>query len=277
MLSILHPERSPKTNALVLSLAFITVFILSLVLASFPVMMLPKTRSSLYYGIFGTAGAFLTAGLFLGFKKQRFASIGLVWERLTVLRFIKGVCMGILLFAFVISFIMLLGGGYFKITSTINYEQLLLSLLPVLPLALMEEIGFRSYPVVKLQQAYGAWAVQIILAFAFAFYHILNGWGIAISFFGPFIWSFVFCLAAIRSKGIAMSTGIHFALNIMQNLAGMKRSGHSLFTIVYKNEANAADQYIGISAHVLVLLGACIATQMYVKKSLAGDQQRREF
>lgn len=263
-------KRSPRANALVYSLGFIVVFIISLVLASVPVMMFPKNIPSLYYGIFGTAGAFLTAALFLRLKKEKFTSIGLVWERHTPLRFLTGTAIGIVLFGFVIGFVMLAGGGYFKTVAVTNYEQLLFSLLPVFPLAFMEEIGFRSYPVVKLQKAYGVWSVQIILAFAFAFYHILNGWGIAASFMGPFIWSFVFSLAAIWSKGIAMSTGIHFALNIMQHLAGMKDNGHSLFIIAYKNEAtvisNTANQYAGITAHVLVLLVACIATRMYVKK-----------
>lgn len=271
MVTLQHNGKSSKVNALALSLGFIIVFIILLVLASVPVMMLPKGIPSLYYGIFGTVGAFLTAALFLRFKNEKFSSIGLVWERLTFFRFIKGMGIGIVLFCFVIGFVMILGGGFFKPVQTINYQELLLGLLPVLPLALMEEIGFRSYPLVKLQRVYGVWTTQIILAFAFAFYHILNGWGIAISFFGPFIWSFVFGLAAIRSKGIAMSTGIHFALNTMQNLAGTKNNGHSLFTIAFKNEAtlanNTGNQLVAITAHALVLLGVCVATQMYVKKN----------
>lgn len=263
MVTIQNNRKSSKVITLALSLGFIIVFIISLVLASVPVMMLPGGIPSLYYGIWGTAGAFLTAALFLRLKKEKLASIGLVWERLTIFRFIIGMGIGCILFFFVIGFVMILGGGFFKPVQTIHYRELLLGLLPVLPLALMEEIGFRSYPLVKLEREYGIWTAQVIIAVAFAFYHMLNGWGIAVSFYGPFVWSFVFVLAAIRSKGIAVPTGIHFSLNIMQNLAGMKNNGNPLFTIAYKNEVN---QYVGISVHLLVLFLACIATQIYVKK-----------
>jgi membrane protease YdiL (CAAX protease family) len=261
--SLFSAERSPKTNALVRSIGFITVFIISLVIASMIVLMLPKTVPNLYYGIFGTGGAILTAALFVRLEKGTFASIGLKWDQRTLPRFIKGCAIGILLFSFVIGVVCLFGGAQIKPVHGINYKELLTGILPILPLALMEEIGFRSYPLVKLEKSYGIRATQFIIALAFALYHILNGWGIAISFMGPFIWAFVFGLAAIYSRGIALPTGIHFALNLAQNLTGLKNGKASFFTIDYQGSGN---QYAGMAAHLLVLASACAATAWYVKR-----------
>jgi membrane protease YdiL (CAAX protease family) len=227
------------------------------------VLMLPKTTPGLYYGIFGTAGAFLTVAFFVWLEKGTFASIGLKWDTGALPGFMGGSAIGILLFAFVIGVVCLFGGAHIKVAQGINYTQLCMGILPILPLALMEEIGFRSYPLVKLQKTYGIWATQFILAFAFAFYHMLNGWGLAISFMGPFIWAFVFGLAAMCTRGIAVPTGIHFALNLAQHLTGLKNNTTSLFTIDYQGTSN---QYAGPAAHILVLTGACFATSLYARR-----------
>jgi len=110
---------------------------------------------------------------------------------------------------------------YYPQSSATDY---LFLYLPILPLALMEEIGFRSYPQQKLYQAYGPWISQLVIAVAFGAYHVLNGWSLLSSFAGPFVWAFVFGLAAIWSRGIAVPTGIHFALNVLQTVTGMKEN-----------------------------------------------------
>ncbi|RYY60919.1 MAG: CPBP family intramembrane metalloprotease, partial [Chitinophagaceae bacterium] len=56
-------------------------------------------------------------------------------------------------------------------------------------LALMEEIPFRGAPFRHLTTRTGLRTAQFAGAIAFALYHIANGWGIAQSLLGPFIWA----------------------------------------------------------------------------------------
>ncbi len=116
----------------------------------------------------------------------------------------------------------------------------------------------------------GIWSAQVIIAMAFAVYHVLNGWGVFIAFTGTFVWAFVFGLSALWSKGIAMPTGIHIALNAMQNLAGMKNNGAELFKLAYKEqqtkEVVATADYTGIGLHITILIIALLLTEYYRRK-----------
>lgn len=261
-----QPRPQTKKGALTKSVAFITVFILFLVLVSQVGLLLRGgAMPGLFYGIGGTVGSFITAFLFVRSEKRPLASIGLRWEKGTLPRFVYGILIGTGLFFFVIAVICFSAGIRIQASGTVNHTAILLNLVPVFFLALMEEVGFRTLPLVKLEKSYGILTTQFILALLFAFYHMLNGWGIAISFMGPFIWSFVFVLAASWSGGIAMSTGIHFSLNVMQALAGLK-GGAALFHLIEKKETAAPllpAQTAGILAHGLVLLGALWLTGWY--------------
>ena len=143
--------------------------------------------------------------------------------------------------------------------------------LSVIPLALMEEIAFRSYPFIKLEKAFGLRIAQIIVAIAFAIYHIVTGWNTQLAFIGPGIWAFVFGLAAIHSGGIAVPTGIHVALNSVQSLVGLKTGNYtSLWIIDFKPGTpemlmSKADT-IGIILQITVLLAAIILTEIYIRK-----------
>ena len=136
----------------------------------------------------------------------------------------------------------------------------------------MEEVAFRSYPFLKLNKVFGLRITQVIIAVSFALYHIIQGWGFQIAFLGPGIWAFVFGLAAVWSKGIAVPTGIHMALNLIQQLVGMK-SGDSesiwLLTLPenISDAAMAQAETWGIITQLLVLAAAIICIEIYIRKN----------
>jgi membrane protease YdiL (CAAX protease family) len=171
-------------------------------------------RNRLVYGLTGVLAGVMTTAGFLWFDKQTFASIGLRVEIKTLLRFISGVFIGIALTA------PLAIGSLYAEHATIHLNNssgiglFLASNLALLPMAMMEEIGFRGYPLVVLQKHLGIRTAMILTSLLFAVYHIANGWSIASSFYGPAIWGMLFALSAVRTGGIAMATGIHFAANL---------------------------------------------------------------
>ena len=230
----------------------------------------PARWSRLVYGILATLSAFLTTWLFLKYEKRSFSDIGLIWRRGTLLRFFIGVVIGVLIFFS----IMILLLGFAKLELHRNPKSISLTLLTsyfvFVPLALMEEIAFRSYAFLKLYKAFGLRWTQIIVAVAFALYHILNGWDPLIAFLGPGIWAFVYGLAAISSGGISLSTGLHVALNMMQLMVGIKGTESSFWLVKYKEGVNVMEmkqvETIGIVIQLLVLMFAIILTEWYVRK-----------
>ena len=112
----------------------------------------------------------------------------------------------------------------------------------------------------------------------FALYHILQGWGFQIAFLGPGIWAFVFGMAAVWSKGIALPTGIHVALNLIQQLIGLK-GGASVSVLLFALHENVSDTAIalaqtwGIITQLLVLAAAIICMEIYIRKNNSSEKQ----
>jgi membrane protease YdiL (CAAX protease family) len=140
--------------------------------------------------------------------------------------------------------------------------------LSIIPLALMEEIAFRAYPFIKLNRGFGLRIAQLLVSIAFASYHIINGWDIQIAFLGPATWAFVFGLSAIWSNGIAVPTGVHVALNLIQELLGMRGNEGSIWLFKRAEDIPAtvnSAETVGIIIQVLVLLSAVVATELYLR------------
>lgn len=250
--------------------AFILLFIGLLMLSGFVRMMFPPDINFLIYGILGCVAGYLTVFIFLRIEKKAWADFGFSWDRYTILRFLSGVGIGIILMTAIVLSLVSLTALRIRYEPGLFDAKSLLMLLPIFPLALMEEIGFRSYPQRKLNDEYGLWVSQIVVAVVFALYHILNGWTVGVAFSGPFVWAFIFGLAAIRSGGIAMPTGIHFALNILQSLAGLKGNQAFLFKIDYPpgtvQSVMAKTDTVGFLLHGVALIVFLVLTYYYSKR-----------
>jgi membrane protease YdiL (CAAX protease family) len=270
MAKIVKKNLESGIGTLVKSILFMLAFMAPLIVSGIIRNMFPEVYNMLIYGVLGTCGGLLIAWIFLKAENNSFASIGLIWERKTLLRFVFGFLIGSVIFALILSALL-----YFS-ELTIQYHpdafnlQFLFIYLPILPLALMEEIGFRSYPQIRIKDAYGIWVSQFVIAIAFGSYHILNGWSVYSSFTGPFVWAFVFGLAALWSRGIAMPTGIHFALNVLQNIVGLKGNKGAIWKLDYltgtPKELIEQTAKIGLLLHATVLVGALIFTVWYAKR-----------
>ena len=209
--------------SLVKSLGFWVLFLALLFLVgSFLSPMFPAEAERYVYGVFGSLSALLVTWLFLRREGKTFSDYGLVWEKGTFLRFVKGFLLGTLIFLVILLVLCQGGALHLEKTSTAWNPMAIAGYLAIIPMALMEEITFRGYPFLNLNKVLGLRLTQAVAALAFGLYHIATGWNIQIAFLGPGVWALVFGLAAIWSKGIALPTGIHVALNWIQQLVGMK-------------------------------------------------------
>lgn len=269
--SFFNENKYPVANAVLRSILYWVLFIGLLVISSSVIMHFsPNNLSKLVYGVLGTLVAVLTTWIFIKIEKKTFRDIGLFWDNQTLSRFVKGFFVGLLLFAFIILTLLIFTSLQVRKNETAPDSSALLRYIAFIPLALMEEIAFRSYPFLKLNKALGLRITQLIVAIAFALYHVLNGWGVGISFLGPGIWAFVFGLAAIWSGGIAVPTGIHVALNVMQTFVGIKGSAAAFFILEQKKGASAAElantNTFEIIVQLLVLVGAVLFMEYFIRR-----------
>jgi membrane protease YdiL (CAAX protease family) len=243
------------------------LFIVLLMISGFVRMLLPPVYRTLGYGLLGAGAGILTLWIMLRAEKQSFSSVGFVWKEHPAALFNRAAYWFTLFVTLIVGLLSLTTLSLRYEPASINLEFILIYL-AILPLAWMEEIGFRSYPLIKLNRFYGVWVSQFIIAIALA-YHVLNGWSVYIAFTGPFIWAFAFGIATLKSGGIAVSTGMHFALNILQNIAGMKSSKGMIFKLAFtrgtfKALVTAAER-TGVLLHLGILIAALLFTAVYIK------------
>ncbi|MBT1710737.1 CPBP family intramembrane metalloprotease [Fulvivirgaceae bacterium PWU5] len=255
-----------RYRAVVTALVFWAVFVGVFVVVSRSFSFFPPIASPWWgvrHGITGTLLALGTTAVFLRWQQVTFHNAGLVWSRTTLPGFFTGLVVGALVFAAIL--FTLIGFTMLEISpaATVNYEAVFLGCVMLVPLAFMEELAFRGYPFRLLNTTYGLWVVQIVTAVVFALYHVAGGWSVAAAFSGPFVWSFVFGLGAVLSRGIAVPTGIHVALNVGQMLVGMKRDD-SIWKLSFLSTASPSDragaETLGLVLQGMVFVVALAAT-----------------
>jgi membrane protease YdiL (CAAX protease family) len=237
------------------------------------------------FGVSGTLTALLISWLFVRYEKRSLKEIGLTWQRGTALRF----CIGLLIGGALFGLTLLALVAFTPLQLQLNTNSFPLTALPgylaFIPLSLMEEIGFRGYPFVRLHKQFGLRVTQLIIAILFALYHVLGGQSVLGSFLGPGIWALVFGLAAVWSGGIAMPFGIHLALNLLQPLTGMRGDSGAVWVLKNWSEGIgdhlATPETIGLIMQLVLLVVSLLMTEYYIRKihnklpEGRGDDQRQ--
>lgn len=259
-----------KSAGIVKAGLFCIVFTGILMITSPLKYMLPLQYERYTYGVIGMAAAFLVTWVFLKVDKKIFADIGLQWEPATVKRFFTGFGIGLLISAAMMFSLCLFIGLKIELVKEYDIGSFFAWSMALLLLSYMEEVAFRAYPFFTLKNTAGVWPAQIIIAILFALYHVAGGQSVASSFMGPGIWAFIFGWAALRSGGIAMPTGIHFAANLFQAAIGQKKDFNAIWQIEYTKEMTAAVQektaIAGSIIHLILLVVGVVLTQNVIKK-----------
>lgn len=265
----MNSQNKIKTGYIVKSVLFCTFFTGIFVVLSFAKNFIPNNFERLAHGIIGTLAAFFTTALFLKFDRKPWSAIGLSIRRNTIVHFFTGVMAGILIMGLLVTVSLYFSNVTMQVNPAGNIWNFLLVTLPLIPLAFMEELGFRAYPLEILKDKIGIRLSIIITSLLFAVYHIANGWTIASSLYGPAVWGLIFGLAAVYSKGIAMPTGIHYAANLTTSAFGAANNSVSIWAIKQTNIAakHGATDWTTILAALALLVFAIVCIEMYMRRS----------
>jgi len=267
-------QNNIKAKYIFKSVLFCVVFTGLLVIFSFAKGFIPNEFERLAHGVIGTLAAFFATVLFLRIDRNRFSSIGLTFERNTVVKFLVGVITGVVIMGLLAMSVIYFTNVEIKVNQESNLLHFLLVTAPLLPLAFMEELGFRAYPLQILKDRIGIRLSIIITSILFGLYHIVNGWSIASSFYGPAVWGLIFGLAAIYSKGIAMPTGIHYAANLTTSAFGAKNTAASIWTVTQPDEAIVKHEGIDWSTilpSLVLLIFAAICIELYMRRKTTAN------
>jgi uncharacterized protein len=256
-----------KSKAIGKVVLFCFVFLSLFVALSFFKSLIPGQFERFAHGIIGTIAALLSTYLFLRFDRKSFADVNLKWEKKTLTKFFMGFGVGIAITTLMFSSLIFFGNMRLELNQSHNVGTFLLATLAFIPLALMEEIAFRAYPLVTLTNKLSIRTSLVVTAILFAIYHIANGWSIHISFLGPGVWGLVYGLSAVYSNGIAMPTGMHYATNLTQAAIGMGKGFTPIWTLQEDEQLSSANnnEWIGVAIQIILLVVTLLSIQWYQK------------
>lgn len=248
-------------TALILPVGFI-IFLIILNMAP----MVPIDKYG-FGSIFILSVAILFSYIYLKSTKKTFKEVGFTWEQKTPKRFLIGFLIGIGITILILFVVFQFSELKLVYNSGSNIGLVSFWLLAFLPLALMEEIIFRGQAFIKMNTEIGIWPAQILFAILFAWYHDFTGQTLLTQLTGPGIWALIYGIAAIWSKGLALPTGLHMAINVVLALVGQKDSRHSIWNIEYSTDVTSALQdqteSIGLITQIGILIIAIVLTEYY--------------
>lgn len=241
---------------------FILICPLLLVLAGPLCSRLPGQFSQVALGSITTVATVIVTGLFLRWDKLLFRDIGVAPDRRSAIRMIVGFAFGLLLVALQTCFVMLAGHVHWVRTPPVGVASVGMALLAYGMLASREELAFRGYPLRRLDDRFGMWIAQLVVALVFATEHVAGGatWGNAI--LGAFTGSLLFGMAALAMRGLAVPIGLHTAWNFGQWTLGEKETSGLWRPVVEQGYKQHVD-HMGILGYLLVFGSATVAFYLF--------------
>lgn len=257
--------RKNQRNTVLRVVLFLGAFWLLLFgLRSIPIS-IPPALGNLVFGIMGSVGAVLLVKAFLKSESNTLSDVGLALVSGSLRRFILGSIVGLALAGIMLAAAIGMSGLVVESVPNPDYwDAIAFSMAVLFVLALMEEVAFRSYPLVRLLNSIGPRTSIYCTSFFFALYHGLQ----PAQLLGPGVWGVLFGVAALASRGIALPLGIHFGLNWMQSLFGMKTQfATSIWTIVPATEEGiVSTNVIGVALQLILLAVGIALVELYIRK-----------
>jgi membrane protease YdiL (CAAX protease family) len=162
---------------------------------------------------------------------------------------------------------------FFRLSANMQPDAAGIPLHSLFPLAVMsalasgipEEIGFRGYMQVRIEQRHGPPFAILFVAFLFAAAHLNHGLSIALLF--DFAFGIVFGAIAYRANSILPGMALHCFFDLIQFVAG-KKIAVAVRTLPLIWESGP-DRWLWIECAAFVLLG--VASTLAYRKLVEGQ------
>ena len=201
-------------------------------------------------GALVSSGIVLLIFLYSKLGWTRMSECGVGFDRGTAARVGLGFVLGLLLLAAPVAVLAVVDGVRWARAPQVDLSVAAAAVGAYLLLSCMEEVVFRSYPLLGLQNALGVWTAQAIVAVVFILYHVVGGQPWVSAVVGTGLGSLLFGTAAMATRGLALPIGLHAAWNFGSWALGDKGSP-GLWTPVFTHPPSVAGTFAYIAAFLL--------------------------
>ena len=192
--------------------------------------------------------------------------VGVVTSNRTPSKMAIGFGIGLIMTILQPAFVLLFGHYKIALATSFSFYAILFYFTLYFLVAVREELAFRGFPLFTLNNRFGFWTAQIIILIIFSLEHVVGGMSWFQAFLGAGTGALLFGMAALKTNGIALPIGLHFAWNFGQWCLGFKKETGLLQGITEKGFENVVERNGWIS-YLLIMIVAIVAFYFYRPKN----------
>ena len=209
---------------------------------------------------------FLLILLFLKWEKLKAHDVGIISGKYSISRFVSGYIIGFGMAASQALIVLMYGHFQLKLVPEISIAQILSPLLLYFFVACREELAFRSYSLRSLNISLGPVLALTIIGIIFIIEHVAGGMTWKMAILGSGAGAILFGVAALKTKGLALSLGLHSAWNFGQWTFGFK-NGKGIWQAVVEKGYESEIENVGLTAFLLVMGIAIAGVLIYYRNN----------
>ena len=261
--------RKNRFSTIARVLLFYLCSVLVLMFTSRVAKALPPNVGDIFSVFFASALTIGLVYLFTQWEKLRLRDIGVVPGKKTIQRFVTGYVIGISMA--VLQAMIVFGFGHLKFTlaPNITVAQIAFPLLLYFLVACREELVFRSYSLRSLAWSLSPAVALTIVTVIFILEHVMAGstWKMAV--IGSGFGGILFGVAALKTKGLSLPLGLHFAWNFGQWMVGFKNAS-GVWNAVVEKGFETETENISLAAFAVVMLLSISGLISFYKRKASG-------
>ena len=209
---------------------------------------------------------FLLILLFLKWEKLKLYDVGIIPGKYSISRFFCGYTIGFCMAVSQALIVLKYGHFQLKLATGISMIDIFPPLLLYFFIACREELAFRSYSLRSLNISLGPILALTIIGIIFIVEHVAGGMTWKMAILGSGAGAILFGVSALKTKGLALSLGLHSAWNFGQWTFGFKNKPGIWEAVVEKGYASEIEN-VGLAAFLLVMGIAIAGVCLYYRKS----------
>lgn len=209
---------------------------------------------------------FLLILLFLKWEKLKLYDVGIIPGKSSISRFLCGYIIGFCMAVSQALIVLTYGHFQLKVVPEFSLIDIFSPLLLYFFIACREELAFRSYSLRSLNISLGPILALTIIGIIFIVEHVAGGMTWKMAILGSGAGAILFGVSALKTKGLALSLGLHSAWNFGQWTFGFKNKPGIWEAVVEKGYESEIEN-VGLTAFVFVMGIAITGICFYYRKS----------
>lgn len=224
-----------------------------------------STVSSIPAVLGAIVGTVLSTLLFVRWRGTALKETGMLPGQKTLSRLSTGILVGILLGSMQTIPVLLTGHLRIMVNDHISAGAITATIFLYVLLACREELVFRGYILRSLNSTGRAALAVVVTTGLFFIEHSMGGMSWQASIWGSGTGSVLFCIAALKTRGLAFPIGVHAAWNVTQWTLGFKNSQSPFLAVIDKGSETSLE-LIGMISFLAVMWLAIIILLSPFKK-----------